>query len=376
MDIQAPDEEGQLEAKAQDSDDSILRDLGLDDASCAVLQEITGELIDLTDTRVASCLDPRIGNDSNPDAYESLGRIARLFAENGPALEPTKEPGQTSVALSGLLNPEKRKLLIDAFNYLDFVIGSCEGTARELCYPTEDDFVLTDQARSLVLLLVAQGVRAAREIHWLLMGGFPDAAWARWRTLHELAVTAAFIVDKEDPDMPSRYLARSHALKRQLTKVMRDHGLLTDAEGDDDESVTLAEALDKNNYSWASEKTGKKHGDGFTGLERKAGLDSFRPFYTIANSTIHADAVSLYNTYSSNGPLVTGAKSSDFYLPVHLTLQSLRILTSSMLFASARYDDSDRVVNLTDYFSAVICTTEFVDQCEKKFGRYDDAHKA
>lgn len=356
--------------------EEILASLGVDDASCEMLRSISGELLYLRDTRVAACEDPRIDSSSEPDGYVTLASIAKVLAVNGPAREPVQAPVRLSDTLAELLDSETRQLLLDALGYLDYVIGWCESTAQDLSAadPATGDFVLVDETRAVVLTLTVQGVRVAREIRHLLIGGFPDAAWARWRTLHELAATAAFMVDSQDPDMPTRYLARSSALKRRLGEAFRDHGFLTEEEeGAGTQSAGNSSPSDRDDHSWIAGPNEEKHQKGFRGLEEKAGLAAYRPFYVLANSAIHADAVSLYNTIpSGGGPLINGSVPSGFYLPVHLALRSLRILASSVLLGGACRDGSERVVSLMDYFRAVVCVKELASHCEEMFGQYDD----
>jgi hypothetical protein len=45
---------------------------------------------------------------------------------------------------------------------------------------------LNDDLAAVLTRLTGRAVRIARDIHWLLVGGFPEAALARWRTLHEV----------------------------------------------------------------------------------------------------------------------------------------------------------------------------------------------
>jgi hypothetical protein len=97
----------------------------------------------------------------------------------------------------------------------------------------------------------------------------------------------------------------------------------------------------------------------------------------MANSRIHADAASMYRTWNGmEAPLANGASSSGFYLPVHLTLQSLRILLGAVLYGTARRYDNERAVGLMDYFKAVICSAELAEHSEDLFCQFMDALEA
>jgi hypothetical protein len=62
-----------------------------------------------------------------------------------------------------------------------------------------------DQAREL---LWARGCQIGWEISRLMTGGFADGAYARWRTLHELAVVSAFLT-KHGETAAERFFAHS-----------------------------------------------------------------------------------------------------------------------------------------------------------------------
>jgi Family of unknown function (DUF5677) len=365
---------------------SVLMGCGLDDASYSVLQGLSAEDLRLGDAGVASFLDPRIAHESEPDGYEVLADIAAAIAVSGQVGEPVRARAQISDALAALLDSGTRQLVVDALNSLDYLIGSCEAEAKRLSEkPTEGDFILVDQARSVILLLMVQACRVCREIHWLLMGGFTAAAWARWRTLHELAVTSAIIVDSRDEGMPARYLAHAATLKARLVRASHVQGFLTDADKARFENGLAAElakrgsrssTTERDDYFWTvGERSDKKSSGGFASLERRVGLASFRPFYTVANSNIHADAVSLYEALPGDGGLlINGANSSGFYMPAYLATQSLRIILITVLLGTARRCDSlGRVVNLMDYFMAVIYPAQLTEHCEQLFGLAEDS---
>src|SRR5713101_2870242 len=64
----------------------------------------------------------------------------------------------------------------------------------------------SDYQFEALTFLHARSLLVVREIICLMHGGHPDGALSRWRTLHELAVTATFL-GKHGPETAHRYLA-------------------------------------------------------------------------------------------------------------------------------------------------------------------------
>jgi hypothetical protein len=65
-----------------------------------------------------------------------------------------------------------------------------------------------DQMTKIMLRQIGRATLIAREIAWLLRGGYPEGARARWRTLHEVAVTMTY-VRQHGPWAAERMLARA-----------------------------------------------------------------------------------------------------------------------------------------------------------------------
>jgi hypothetical protein len=376
-------------------------EFGLNQADYQELLRLTGERLILVDVRVASFLDPSLQNQTEPNRYENLSRIAQIISANAIRAEGAMDPKNgLSADVSQLLNAEERRLLLDALNYFNHLISEFEAPAVDLSKKRADgEYCCNDTTRSVLFLLHIQASRVAREVHWLLTGGFSSAAWARWRTLHELAVASATIVESKDQRIAERYLARSFALKARWIRDCHAYGLLSDSEAARLESELAGKLADSSandhiatsgdDYSWAikipdersternemhRKKRLRRGSGGFRTIEDLAGLSHFRPFYTLANSSVHADAASLYATVPSDGgTLVSGPSPAELYLPVHLVLQSLRITLISILFGSAvQADNSLGVINLPDYFDAVILPYYLATHCDGLFASASD----
>jgi hypothetical protein len=145
--------------------------------------------------------------------------------------------------------------------------------------------------------LHARACQIGQEVVALLRAGFADGAHARWRSLHELAVTAFLLADK-DKNLPERYLWHQHieacrAMKEQDNYAAR----LGMQESSRNELEASSERFDellqrykkpfKHPYGWAAELLNKDNPT-FADLEKRAKLDHFRPYYRMASYNVHA----------------------------------------------------------------------------------------
>jgi Family of unknown function (DUF5677) len=74
------------------------------------------------------------------------------------------------------------------------------------------------QSRRVLIRLLVRACQVTDEILCLLENGFAGGAMARWRTLHEIAVVAAVILQHSD-EISKRYLAHQHVeSKRAMDK--------------------------------------------------------------------------------------------------------------------------------------------------------------
>nr|WP_307991491.1 DUF5677 domain-containing protein [uncultured Niameybacter sp.] len=135
------------------------------------------------------------------------------------------------------------------------------------------------------------------EILALLRSGFPDGAFARWRTLHELAVLAFFIFDHdetlalkyleyeaienyremEEYQKKCRRLGFEPLSKKEVSGIKRERERLI---------VKYGEEFAKE-YGWTSEIL-PKWKRSFKGMEEKVNLQHLHPFYKMACNQIHS----------------------------------------------------------------------------------------
>lgn len=85
------------------------------------------------------------------------------------------------------------------FKLLKIHHGLCRQAGTEFVDERKDkpDYV-TNQRFGVLVRFHCRAVRIYEEIIWLLEGGFPDAAYSRWRTMLEIAVLAITIREKSE----------------------------------------------------------------------------------------------------------------------------------------------------------------------------------
>jgi hypothetical protein len=152
--------------------------------------------------------------------------------------------------------------------------------------------------------LAVRACRVAAEILCLLRGGFADGAHARWRTLHELAATAFFVL-KAGIDTAERFLLHEYIEAYKAANQLQQHASKLKVR---QFSNAEMDALKKNRnalvekygtefaseYGWAFEAV-KKLDPSFKGrrvtfnaIERCAGIGHLRPYYKMASNQVHA----------------------------------------------------------------------------------------
>jgi hypothetical protein len=174
---------------------------------------------------------------------------------------------------------------------------------------------VTDDNRSLLSVLLQlhnRGCDVASEIVTLLISGHTDGAYARWRTLHEINITANFIAEYGN-NIAKRYLDY-HCIDeyKNVMKLQTNHeklGLAPMSKTEEDEykrkRTELKDKYGKNyveDYGWAwpifsKEKTKKSKSFNnrltFAEIEKKVNFDQWRPYFGLASQQVHASSRSL-----------------------------------------------------------------------------------
>jgi hypothetical protein len=163
------------------------------------------------------------------------------------------------------------------------------------------------KVRDALLLLHCSATLTFQEVGTLLREGFWAGAAARWRALHEVAVTA-LLISQSRPDLAERYLDHGHVVQtRRLSEYMTAHGrgpvgsveLATRASRSQEliEHHTMADQGISFSapYGWATPlmplgKKGRRIPPTFEKLEELAGLKGLRLLVATAHGLVHNDS--------------------------------------------------------------------------------------
>jgi len=183
------------------------------------------------------------------------------------------------------------------FDFLQIFIDLnkyCGKTNLELY---EDKIDKTDSIKQMLLFRIqSRACQVATEIQSLLRFGYPDGAFARWRTIHELSVI--FITLFENPVRVSEMfldysvierLKRAKDFEEQRVKINwppLDNEKLDELYKDKENLIEKYGKEYTNNYGWTLDllPKGKRN---FKELEKLVGLDYMRPFYSWSNDNVH-----------------------------------------------------------------------------------------
>ena len=213
-----------------------------------------------------------------------------------------------------------------------------------------DKYPNYDINEEILVSIHAKAVLIAKEILTLLKNGFPDGAQARWRTLHELAVTSSFIADR-DGDVAKRYVdheavevykaalqyneyyAKLHTQKispEEMENMEQDYIRLLDKYG---QSY-------KYDYGWAAKELGLKKPT-FRDIEAVVQLDHHRPYYKVASANVHANPVGVFNRLGllpEEDVILSGPSNVGLTEPAQSTVLSLNIITMSVMAYRTDFD--------------------------------------
>jgi hypothetical protein len=145
----------------------------------------------------------------------------------------------------------------------------------------------------------ARACQITAEILALLEGGFADGAMARWRTLHEVAVTASFIAEHGE-EIAERYvLHQGVESKRAADEYQKCQPRLGCEPLDAKELKAIQASFDKviakfgedfgkGQYGWAAHHL-KIPRPNFAQIEAAAKIDHLRAYYRMASHNVHAN---------------------------------------------------------------------------------------
>jgi hypothetical protein len=227
------------------------------------------------------------------------------------------------------------------------IAATCFGDDFAATQPRDNRTDLTE----VLLTLHAAACSTAREVLWLLQGGYPVGAEARSRTLHETAVVALVLAQKrDDPDLLKRFFTWAAVEECRywtyLAKHSNDIGAPT--LGAEDLAALAARVDDleaeygpgfKKEYGWAAHLCDS---EGLGGLEKLVKRRERHPFFKLASSNaihVNPNTISRHYVQRAGGPeRLSNATITGFGRPAVLTAYSLFDVCDAILDAGQRSD--------------------------------------
>lgn len=194
-----------------------------------------------------------------------------------------------------------------------------------------------------LIRLQVRACQVSNEILTLMKSGYADGAYARWRTMHEIAIVGYF-VHKFGQDVAERYILHntieSHRVVRQYQQYYTRLGYrsfpdeeLVQFQASYEELIERFGSSYANSYGWASQAL-KKDNPNFSDLERVVGLEHWRSHYKMASHGVHANPKGVFfkmGVPEGEGLLLAGSSNTGFTDPAHGTAISLLQITTTLL---------------------------------------------
>lgn len=207
----------------------------------------------------------------------------------------------------------------------------------------------TDWVFAVLTRLHARACLTTSEILALLRTGHAAGAHARWRTLHELTITAYFI-KQFGADVAERYLEHEYIeTYKAATEYQRYCKKLGYERHTRDDMDALRSKYDrvvskygeafKQDYGWADDALHKLDPSHmgkatFTRIEEAIGLEHWRPYYGMANYSVHASTKGItfnLGLINQGAALLAGPSNAGLTDPGHSTCISLAQITTTLL---------------------------------------------
>ena len=326
-----------------------------------IMLHLTGDDVDAAGKRLTDHIE-----ESHLELFNTLveGAVQRVL----------RKPDDRLLALSNERVAFLRRLQHewrDAFRLLDILIALCSeiGDARNEWLRARrnrsKDMVIVD----VITRLHARGLQVAQEVQVLLRAGFSDGALARWRTIHELSVTASFIASR-GPTVATRFVDHldidSAKSARQLTSFASALGFRPIPKKELARLSRLELELKNRygapfleDYGWAADTLQNKRPT-FAAIEQAVDLDHLRPYFRLASNTVHAGAKGTYyriGLTEQNEVILAGATNYGLEDPAQLVALSLAQLSTVLL---SLHSNTDSIV----WTRAL---SELADRVSKKF---------
>ena len=198
--------------------------------------------------------------------------------------------------------------------------------------------------------LHARSCQVAEEVIVLLETGFANGAMARWRTMHEIAVTAAFISEHGN-DCAQRYadhqIVESYRGAQEYEAVHKRLGYAPIPPKDLDEIRTRYDKIIQRHgkafggqYGWAAKDLPGVQPT-FKEIEKAVKIDHLRGHYRMASHGVHANPKGIFFSMTSIFPtevLLAGASNSGLADAGAGAAHSLLMVSATLLSLSPNFD--------------------------------------
>ena len=209
----------------------------------------------------------------------------------------------------------------------------------------------------------ARACHISQEILSLLKSGFPDAAHARWRALHEVSCTAMFIA-KHGKECAERFyfhdvidsyegMSEHKKYENRLQAKAPSQQNIDECKKQYDDLIKKYGKAFSHHYGWASNLFPNHSRVGFAAIEKDVGLDHMRPYYKWASQNIHAGSKGMRNRLglceAEDDILLVGQSNSGMTDPAHTTAISLLQITTTILLLKPTFDHIVLAKIMSDY---------------------------
>ena len=250
-------------------------------------------------------------------------------------------------------------------------LGEMHGKAIQAKNGGDNNVVMASLAH-----IFPRALLVSQEIICLLKGGFPDGALARWRSLHELAVTAMYVA-KHGEAVALQYLLSFHFSARRSAHQMNEHSERAGIERFSEEDLKkfdercagaeeiLGRKIEKDKYGeWPAITLVHTT---FAAIEKDLGMDHWRPRYKWASTHTHAhhrplDKLLGMSEANEEAHLV-GSSNSGFVDPFEMTAITLAQITTTYLYHGVNVDrtvHTNIMLTLADQMSLIAIENERV----------------
>lgn len=239
-------------------------------------------------------------DENTKDSEELREAINKIFEKLENASEILQKNNEEMEAFKARLNELWKDPfdLLELFLILSTEVGDKFNKENRPIASEQNDYVFEALTR-----LHAKACLIGQEIITLMRNGYATGAFARWRSLHEIAVISLFI-NNHGNSTAERYLCYDtiesyRALRDYLEDpdLYKKHSeILGYAPYPFDEIKNIENLRNQlcnqfddigKNYGWAAKALGDKSPN-FHKIEKNVGLDYLRPFYNMANHFVHA----------------------------------------------------------------------------------------